>query len=348
MSPDPFASPLMLAPMEGVTSPKIRARIAKHGGVGIVCTEFLRVSRAPLSIPRLKREVVKVPGIPLSVQVMGNEACKMAEAASAIAAAGAEVVDINLGCPMPRVVRKGVGAAMLKDQTLLKQVVCSMRAATPVRLSAKIRAGYDDSAGVLETAKLLEGCGIDYLVVHPRRRCDFYRGVADWRIVKALAESMSIPVIGNGDVWYAADARRMQLETGCAGVMIGRPALRNPWIFRQIRQLQDGESPFRPAGVDIVQYLHWLASPQGFGKIGPVKEQLRYLGRALPNGAERLKPLLRLRGLEELLDGAEQLFGPQSAEALDLGAAGDLGLEQSGSIREQGASGSVSKARLGP
>src|SRR5690606_16526475 len=124
--------------------PELRAIVAEGGGVGVVCTEFVRVSRAPLSARGLRRHVVRHPSVPLSVQVMGNEADKMAEAASVVCEAGADIVDVNLGCPMPRVVRKGVGAAMLKDPDLLFRVLSEMRRATPKLLSAKIRAGFDD------------------------------------------------------------------------------------------------------------------------------------------------------------------------------------------------------------
>ena len=164
----------MLAPMEGVTHPEFRALAVEQGGVGIVCTEFVRVSRAALVPARLRQEVAKVEGVPLSVQVMGNDADKMAEAARLIEEAGADVVDINLGCPMPRVVRKGVGAAMLKDPKLLYEVVSEMRQSVRGHLSAKIRAGFDDAEHVVNIAEVVQRAGIDFLVVHPRRRCDFY------------------------------------------------------------------------------------------------------------------------------------------------------------------------------
>lgn len=327
----------MLAPMEGITHPDMRDAVAALGGVGIVCTEFVRISRAEISPERLRREVRKTPGIPLSVQVMGNEAEKMAEAAGVIAEAGADVVDINLGCPMPRIVRKGVGAAMLKDPELLHRVVSAMRARTRgVLLSAKIRAGFDDSENVLTIARVVESAGVDYLVVHPRRRCDFYEGVADWRIVRLLRASLDIPVVGNGDVWYAADALRMERETGCDAVMIGRPALRNPWIFAQIDALRSGRAPFRPAGTDVLAHLETIRrqsertfSPRAVA--GRLKELLRYVGRALPNGSSFVRDALRLPDADAIVRAAEQTFGPLAPDDLDLDATGALALERSGS-----------------
>ncbi|MCA9535613.1 MAG: tRNA-dihydrouridine synthase family protein, partial [Myxococcales bacterium] len=281
----------MLAPMEGAGHPPFRAMVAERGGVGILCTEFVRVhgSDAPRSL--LERAIVKVPGVPLSVQVMGNDAELMADAAGIVAHAGADVVDINLGCPMPRVVRKGVGAAMLKDPVLLARVLGAMRAAVPGVLSAKIRAGFDPdcdaSQQAVTIARVVEDAGVDFIAVHPRRRADFYTGVADWRIVGELRQALSIPVIGNGDIWYASDFARMRAETGCDGVMVGRPALRNPWIFGQAAALAEGRQPFAPAGSDVVAYLEEAAARIDAAypgrAIGRLKEIARYIGRAVPD-----------------------------------------------------------------
>lgn len=329
----------MLAPMEGVTHSELRAIVAEGGGVGMVCTEFVRVSRAPLAPITLRRAVVRHPLVPLSVQVMGNEADKMAEAAAVVCDAGADVVDVNLGCPMPRVVRKGVGAAMLKDPDLLFDVLSRMRRATPRLLSAKIRAGFDDSDHVVRIAKLVEDAGADFLVVHPRRRCDFYQGVADWRIIATLKRELRIPVVGNGDVWYAADALRMQHETGCDAVMIGRPALRNPWIFRQIADLRAGRAPHRPSGEDLFAHLDAVRRryERVFPRpIGAIKEMLRYVGRAVADDRAFLREAVRGQTLDEVMGVCERALAPLPAEQLDLDAWGTLGLERSGSAVEGG------------
>lgn len=334
----PFDGTSVLAPMEGITHPAFRQVMVDMGGLGLVCTEFVRITATPMGKKQVARTVVKAGSVPLSVQVMGNDALRMGEAAQLVEHAGADVVDINLGCPMPRIVRKGVGAAMLKDLDLLQKVLLHMRANTKGLLSAKIRAGFDDSENVLQTARVVAECGVDYIAVHPRRRCDFYRGVADWRIIALLKQHLSIPVVGNGDVWYASAALRMQTETGCDAVMIGRPALRNPWIFQQIASLRANERPFHPSGADLFQYLHTLIrhyerifEGRKLGLVGPLKEMLTWHARAIPNGRALISDLLRLQSVDEILRQVEPLLCPLQPHELDLDAYGSLGLEQAGS-----------------
>lgn len=334
----PFSGRTVLAPMEGITHPEFRHVMVGLGGLGLVCTEFVRITASPMGKRQVARTVVKSGDVPLSVQVMGNDADRMAEAAELVEAAGASVVDINLGCPMPRIVRKGVGAAMLKDLALLERVLSQMRRHTRGLLSAKIRAGFDDSSQVLETGKLIQGVGVDYIAVHPRRRCDFYTGVADWRIIALLKKHLSIPVIGNGDVWYAADALRMRRETGCDAVMIGRPALRNPWIFTQIQALETGQAPIHPNGLQLFEFIERLIrryeqifEGRKTGLVGPIKEMLTWHARAIVDGRSRISALLRLNSVDAILEGTYALLAPLAAQELDLDAAGSLGLERSGS-----------------
>lgn len=328
----------VLAPMEGITHPEFRHVMAGLGGLGLVCTEFVRITATPMGKRQVARTVVKSANTPLSVQVMGNDADRMAEAAELVEEAGADVVDINLGCPMPRIVRKGVGAAMLKDLRLLEQVLVQMRRHTRGLLSAKIRAGFDDSSRVLETARLIQDCGVDYIAVHPRRRCDFYQGVADWRIIGLLKAHLAIPVIGNGDVWYAADASRMRRETNCDAVMIGRPALRNPWIFTQVAALENGQTPVHPSGLQLYHFIERLIrryeevfEGRKTGLVGPLKEMLTWHARAIPDGRSRISALLRLPSVDAILEGTYELLAPIPPEGLDLDAHGSLRLERCGS-----------------
>lgn len=326
-----------LAPMEGITHPAFRALIAARPGLGVVCTEFVRIAGSGLGRDALRQHVVRAPGTALSVQVMGNHLEHMAEAAGIVSAAGADIVDLNVGCPAPRVVRKGVGSAMLKDPGLLRQVVEAMRRRTPGWLSAKIRAGFDDSSGAVAIARLIADAGADHIAVHPRRQVDFYGGVADWRIIAAIKAAVPIPVIGNGDVWYAADARRMRQETGCDGVMIGRGALRNPWIFEQIAALSRGAEPPRPSGNDVLEHYDaladMLAASHPRSRVGMLKEQVRYLARCVAaDGAGLMRAVLRAQTAEEMRAILGERLAGERAAALDLAAEGG-GLERSGSTR---------------
>lgn len=321
--------------MEGVTHPILRELIARRGGVGIVCTEFVRVTANPLGRSILKKHVVRPSVGALSVQVMGNHIEQMAEATRLVTDGGADIVDINLGCPAPRAVRKGVGSAMLKDLSLLSRVLETMRKNTHLPLSAKIRAGYDDASGVVQIARAVQEAGADFITVHPRRRVDFYEGVADWRIIKILVEELRIPVVGNGDIWYAADALRIRAETGCAAVMMGRPVLRNPWIFRQVFELTQGQPPVAPDGALVLLHLEELKEALLGGypsasALGMMKEQMRYLATTIDDGGAFLRSSLRAPTIEALLDAARQAFENQPARALDLQAAAGR-LKKSGS-----------------
>ena len=324
----------MLAPMEGFSHATFRRLMAEPGGVGAVCTEFVRVTDAKVSRRRLRREIDPIPGVALSVQVMGNDRRRMGEAAGIAAAAGAAIVDVNLGCPTPRAVRGGVGAAMLRDLDLLGDVLASMREQTgEARLSAKIRAGFDDSGHAIDIARTVERAGADFLVIHPRSRRDHFGGVADWRIVGGVREAVSIPVVGNGDVWYAEDAVRLRRETGCAGVMIGRPALRNPWIFLQIECLERGEKPPSPSGDDVVDWFGEAArrfrehfDGREVPLVGKLKEILRFTARALPEGRTFLDGALRQPDFAGLEAAVVRGFGGVPPDRLDLDSGGSIDL----------------------
>jgi tRNA-dihydrouridine synthase len=310
--------------MEGVTNAAVREVLASYGPVGMVCTEFVRISGDRIAPGYLARQVEKLAGVPLSVQVMGNAPQLLAEAGAVVARAGADVVDLNLGCPTSNAARKGVGAALLKQPELLAELLGSMRRSVPGLLSAKLRAGFDSSDDALRNARLVEDNGLDFLTVHPRRGVDHYRGVADWRITALLRRELSIPIVGNGDVWYAESALRMFEQTGCDAVMIGRPALRNPWIFRQVAELMAGKAPYRPTGIDVAQHLQRLASALAArdvrqSPIGPLKEQLNYLFRALPDSLALQRHLLRMPTVSLLLEATEEAFSALPAEALGLG-----------------------------
>ena len=316
--------------MEGVTNAAVREVLASYGPVGLVCTEFVRVAGEKISRPYLQRQVQKLPRVALSVQVMGNDPELLGEAGAVVAEAGADVVDLNLGCPTSNAAKKGVGAALLKQPELLQRLLSTMRRWVPGRLSAKLRAGFDTTDEALRNAHLVEDNGLDFLAIHPRRGVDCYRGTADWRIVERIKRELRIPVVGNGDVWYAESALRLFELTKCDAVMIGRPALRNPWIFRQLSELLAGRAPFRPSGHDLALHFQQLAAVLGRSaeyaersSLGPLKEQLKYVYAAIPDALFPLFPkraLLQQATLPLFLELATEAFEKLPAESLDLGA----------------------------
>ena len=223
---------------------------------------------------------------------------------------------------------------MLQDPDLLFEVLSSMRKAVPCYLSAKMRAGVKDTELVLANAKVIEAAGADFLVVHPRRGVDHYKGVADWRIVKEIKNTVGIPVVGNGDCWYAVDALRLEEETGCDGIMLGRPALRNPWIFRQIAELRAGQEAFNPSANDVLSFLERSAEQfklmfpdDPYRPAGRFKELIRYVGRSWADGRPFVREILRIPDLDSMLEFAKERLKDIPQEQWDLDATGRLGLE---------------------
>jgi len=308
--------------MEGVTHPGYRDLIASYGGVGVVCTEFVRITKGPVNRRLLEHQVVASEHAALSVQVMGNDELNMALATEWVVESGTDVVDINLGCPAPNAVRKGVGAAMLAQPEVLSRVVRAMRERTSGPLSAKMRAGVDSSDRAVETAQLLESAGVDFITVHPRRSIDRGGGHADHRIIKAIKANVGVPVVGNGDLWYAAQSLTLMRESGCDAVMLGRPALRNPFIFAQIAALRAGTRAMRPDGAALLEHVHAYvrATPAPDTALsGLLKEQLRYLLRSLADGESVTREVLRQPDVGSILTRLESRLSGVSSEELDLG-----------------------------
>jgi nifR3 family TIM-barrel protein len=165
----------------------------------------------------------------------------MARAADIALEAGADIIDINMGCPVKKVVKTGAGASLLKDPKRVQEIVSSVRLVCPAPLTVKIRAGWSpENTVACEIARVIEGCGADAITIHPRFATQGYSGRADWTLISRVKESVNIPVIGNGDIVNPSDSLKMRDMTGCDGVMIGRAAARNPWIFHQILQLEKG------------------------------------------------------------------------------------------------------------
>ncbi len=237
-------SPLTLAPMAGQTNHAFRTMCREMGDCGLVCTELIS-SQAIHYKSRKSRHMFdwNEAERPFAVQLFGSDPTIMAEAARLVVDEGADIVDINMGCWVPKVVKRGGGAAMLNDICNATWVVEAIVKAVNVPVTVKVRAGLDpDHITAIEFAKVAEKSGVKAIAVHGRTANQGFTGFANWDIIRQVKEAVTIPVIGNGDVKNAADAAQMLNETGCDGVMIGRAALGNPWLFREIaHEIRTGE-----------------------------------------------------------------------------------------------------------
>ena len=238
--------PTVLAPMAGVTDRDFRLIVKRIGGVGIVTMEFLSSKMLMLGDKRIHALMTYADEErPLSIQIYGSDAATMADAARLVEERGADLCDINMGCPANKVLKGCAGAALMGDLDLARDIVREVRRAISIPLTVKFRLGLDDKRrNFLELGRICEGEGADAVALHGRTAKQRFTGEADWRPIAELVEAVSIPVLGNGDVRTAEDAVAMLRQTGCHGVMVGRGATRNPWIFAQIAaRLSDGRLP---------------------------------------------------------------------------------------------------------
>jgi len=221
-----------LAPMAGATNAPFRL-IARECGSGLTTTEEMDAAALLSNHPHADAIAAYYPTErPLAMQLLGKDAGTLARAAERVQALGADIVDLNMGCPMPKITGKGKGAALMRDVAGTAHILRALRKAVGVPLTIKIRGGWDDEhLNAVEVTQMAESEGVDAITVHPRTRSQRFTGKAPWAIIREVVEAVQIPITGNGDVRSMAEARRMMAETGCRSVMIGRGALGSPWVF---------------------------------------------------------------------------------------------------------------------
>jgi nifR3 family TIM-barrel protein len=284
--------PVLLAPMEDVSNQPFR-RIAKRiAGPGLTFTEFVSAMAIHHGASKTLRKMRVHPGErPLGVQIFGGDPEIMAETARIAEEMGADLVDINMGCWVPKVCKTGSGAALLKDPELAERIVASVVSAVRVPVTVKVRAGWDWSLFAAPAlAKRFAGAGAQMLTLHARFAKQGFEGEADWRLISALREAVSIPLVGNGDVKTPDDALRMVRETGCDGVMVGRASISNPWALRKICAAFRGEpEPPEPTLTDRIEtaleHLRLMIEYEGDSSAEPEKAEVwavRHLRGQIP------------------------------------------------------------------
>ena len=301
-------TPLALAPMAGITDLPFRL-ICRRLGCGMTVSEM--VSAKGLLYKNVKTtEMLRIDAgeRPTAIQLFGSVPEELAEAARLVEASGADIIDFNMGCPVPKIVNNGEGSALMKNPELAHVILAAMVQAVKIPVTVKFRAGWDDShRNAVEIAKAAEAAGVSAVAVHGRTRQQFYEGKADWQIIADVKRAVKVPVFGNGDIFTVADGLRLREETGCDGLMIGRGADGNPWLFRELAAALRGEElPAAPTLEErLAQAAEHLAMLIAYkGEHISVKEMRRHISaylKGLPHAAE-------FRGRFHKVDTQEQFL----------------------------------------
>ena len=332
IGPTRIAPATVLAPMAGVTDTVFRRLIRNQGGCGLIMTEFtsshgvvnsLRANALKTRKPtKAFRYLYFEPEEhPISAQLFGSDPQVMADAAKACQDFGFDILDINFGCPVNKVVKCNGGSGLLRDLPLVEQILRKVRAAISIPFTMKFRAGWNDQELVTaKMAQLAEDCGLQAVALHPRTREQGYSGKADWtRIAEVKAAVRHIAVIGNGDIVTPEDAVRMVRETGCDAVMIGRTASSNPWIFRQIQQyLATGtyEQPTERQRYDLMRtYFRMLCDRGEPDTVGKMKQFATYFTHGVRNGSKLRVEIYRTTDAADILNRVDAFFECELAGA---------------------------------
>jgi len=307
--------PLILSPMAGVTDISFRRLLKQRGGVGLTVSEFISVEGLTRNNPKSKRQMRFYENErPFAVQIFGGQAERMRMAAEMAEEVGADILDVNCGCPAPKVVKHGGGSGLLRDLPRLETILKEIKKAITIPLTIKIRAGYSDSTiNAIETAKLAEDCGVEHIALHGRTKEQGYRGQANWDLVREIKQVVKVPVSGSGDITTIAQAFDRFRETGCDGVLIGRGAMANPWIFRQIEDAMHGRESFQPTLEDkralLLEYFEMLRQdmPQ-MAAIGRMKQLAGQFTRGLQGGALFRTAVYHSHSVDEILGRISEYF----------------------------------------
>lgn len=305
---------LVLAPMAGVTDLPFRL-LCKEEGCGLLYTEMVS-AKAILYNNKNTEDLMQVtPGEnPISLQLFGSDPEIMGEIAKRVEERPFDIIDVNMGCPVPKVVNNGEGSALMKDPVLVGKIISSMVKAVKKPVTVKFRKGFNDQmVNAVEIARVAQESGAAAVAVHGRTREQFYSGKADWDIIAQVKQAVSIPVIGNGDINSAKDAIRMMEETGCDGVMIGRGSRGNPWIFRQVAHyMETGELLDRPSKEEVKKTILKHAQLQEYYKgeytgIREMRKHFAWYTAGYPNSAAMRNRINYVETFKELRELVEEI-----------------------------------------
>jgi tRNA-dihydrouridine synthase B len=327
----PIDPPLVLSPMAGVTDFTFRRLLKRRGGIGMTVSEFISVEGMTRNSPQSKRMMRFLDEErPFAVQIFGANLDRMAMAAEMAEEVGADILDVNCGCPAPKVVKKGGGSGLLKDLPLLEKILKEIKRSISIPLTLKIRSGFSNSdVNCVEVAKLAEQCGVEHIALHGRTREQRYTGQADWGLVSEVKEAVTIPVSGNGDVTSVETALERFRESGCDGILIGRGAMQNPWLFRQIQDALEGREPDIPTLQDkqdvLLEFFELLREDMPeLPALGKMKQLAGQFTKGLRGGAKFRQTLYHSQTADEILENIGIYFDT-------LGRGEDFGYEETGS-----------------
>lgn len=305
---------LILAPMAGITDLSFR-RICKSLGADLVTSEMVSaegIVRKSVSTQLLLNSHPEEK--PLAIQLFGSDPSVMGEAARIVEAEGADIIDLNMGCPVPKVLRQGAGAQLIRQPEKVKHIVEAVRRAVNIPVTVKTRSGWSKSQiNIVEVAKAVEEGGADAITIHPRTAKQGFSGKADWYLIAEVKQAVTIRVIGNGDVVRPEQVEEMRRLTGCNGVMIGRGAMGNPWIFKQAKQLARGEAVSNPSLQERLEVMGrhldlYRESLSGRKSLMGIRSRLMWYSKGLRGSAQLRAALSGCRDLEIMIKVCEEFF----------------------------------------